>query len=117
MFYYYYLQTLNTCFICLAEDFNLPITRCCGQTYHTTCMKKWKRTLLPSARACPNCRAAFPLPASPEEVATLHGFMQQCQEVGFVFNIYETLSLSLLKMCCLYSVTVILNLFHKQQYP
>ncbi|KAJ7322044.1 hypothetical protein OS493_033207 [Desmophyllum pertusum] len=52
-----------------------------GRHTTTTCMKKWKRTLLPSARACPNCRAAFPLPASPEEVATLHGFMQQCQEI------------------------------------
>lgn len=58
--------------LCLDDWWNLKETTCCNKTY-------------------PQCRRRFPLPATAEEYAMLQNFMQQCKEVSFAFNIYQTL--------------------------
>ena len=68
------LQTLDTCFICLEEEFNMRKTLCCGQTAHMRCIHNWIRTLIPSSVRCPGCRGDYAFPLTPEEEQNLHTF-------------------------------------------
>ena len=79
------LQNLETCFICLEDEFNMRKTLCCGQTAHMRCIRNWIRTLIPSSVRCPGCRMDYAFPLSPEETHTLDNFMAECRQVRFIF--------------------------------
>ncbi|KAL9977095.1 hypothetical protein ACROYT_G014465 [Oculina patagonica] len=53
---------LNTCMICMDDDFNLPMTRCCDTIVHKKCIRRWKRSRSDSAVGCPFCTRAYKLP-------------------------------------------------------
>ena len=78
------LQNLETCFICLEDEFNMRKTLCCGQTAHMRCIRNWIRTLIPSSVRCPSCRMDYAFPLSPEETHTLDYFMAECRQVRFI---------------------------------
>ena len=80
------LQNLETCFICLEDEFNMRKTLCCGQTAHMRCIRNWIRTLIPSSVRCPGCRMDYAFPLSPEETHTLDNFMAECRQVRFIFR-------------------------------
>ena len=80
------LQTLDTCFICFEEEFNMRKTLCCGQTAHMRCICNWIRTLIPSSVRCLGCRGNYAFPLTPEEEQNLHNFMVECTQVRCTFS-------------------------------
>ena len=101
------LQNLETCFICLEDEFNLRKTLCCGQTAHMRCIRNWIRTLIPSSVRCPGCWMDYAFPLSPKDTQTL--------DVLTVNNVYR---LHILKFTHLWHKGLLPVLFQNYfQYP
>ena len=98
-------QILSTCFICHQEEWNLPTSSCCNQNFHEKCVKRWKRTLVGSANACPQCRHPYPPPTSRVERRSLRAFMRYLinfvsHQLRFQTFVYKSWSTLLLREQC-----------------
>ena len=79
-------KVLSTCVICCEEGWNLKKMRCCGQTVHVKCLRRWKLTLLQSSSGCPHCRAPMQLPPTDLRVA-LHEYMVEWKAVSYFIQL------------------------------
>lgn len=107
------LQTLDTCFICLEDEFNMRKTLCCGQTAHMRCIRNWIRTLIPSSVRCPGCREDYAFPLTPEEEENLHSFMVECSQVRSTFSIH---GMHAIKQIRQFKIKYFLPVSYKQKF-